>query len=291
MKTLKFAVIGGDRRNIFARDMLRAEGFDVCAFALGSEDEPSCLASALADSDYILAPTPFTKDGVMLNTPLYSETIFIEDFLRLIAPQQKLFAGGINRAARELCNQYQTNATDLLSIKELTILNAIPTAEGAVKIAVESSPITLHGSNTLILGFGKIGKSLAKLLTAFGADITATSRRNETDSETAQYAISSVRIDDSLESLRYILGSFDFIFNTVPHVLIDAELCERINKNAVYIELASSPYGIDKLAAGESGITVIDAPSLPGKTAPKTAAGYIVKTVRNIIREGEGHGV
>jgi dipicolinate synthase subunit A len=232
-----------------------------------------------------LAPTPFSKDGVILNTPLSEKMIFIEDFLRFISPRQKLFAGGFNRAARELCNQFQTSAVDLLTIKDLTILNAIATAEGAVKIAVEASPITLHSSSALILGFGKIGKSLAKLLTAFGAEVTATSRRSETDSEIAQFAVNGLRIDESIEGLKNAVGGFDFIFNTVPHVIIDAELCKRINENALYIELASYPFGINKSAAAKFGVNVIDAPSLPGKTAPKTAAGYIVRTILNIIRE------
>ena len=240
-------------------------------------------ADALKEADYIIGPTPFTKDGASIHAPLHGEKIYIDDFLRFIKPSQKLMGGGIIRAARELIAQYRVDAVDILTKKELTALNAIPTAEGAAQIAIESSPITLHNANALVVGFGNIGKVLTKLLIAFGANITATSRRAETDAEIAQYSVKAVRV----ESLSDVLGEADFIFNTAPSVIIDAELCKLIRKEAVYIELASSPYGIDKDAARDAGVNVIDAPNLPGKVAPKTTAGYNVNTVYNIIREGE----
>ena len=38
------------------------------------------------------------------------------------------------------------------------IPNAVPTAEGAIEIAIAETPFTIHGSKSLVLGYGKIGK-------------------------------------------------------------------------------------------------------------------------------------
>ena len=82
-------------------------------------------------------------------------------------------------------------------------------------------------------------------------------------------------------------SGMDFVFNTVPAVLIDGDAVDSIGNNTVYIELASPPYGIDRDAAREKGLNVIMAQSLPGRISPKTTAGYIVQTIYGDIY-GEG---
>lgn len=41
------------------------------------------------------------------------------------------------------------------------VANAVPTAEGAVQVAMEELPFTLHSARVLILGFGRVGKLTA----------------------------------------------------------------------------------------------------------------------------------
>ena len=41
------------------------------------------------------------------------------------------------------------------------ITTALPTAEGAVQVAMEELPMTLHSARVLILGFGRVGKLTA----------------------------------------------------------------------------------------------------------------------------------
>lgn len=53
----------------------------------------------------------------------------------------------------------------------MAVLNAIPTAEGAIQIAMEEMPVTIHGSKALVLGFGRVGKTLAKMLDGIGAKL------------------------------------------------------------------------------------------------------------------------
>ena len=57
------------------------------------------------------------------------------------------------------------------------IPNAVPTAEGAIEIAIAETPFTIHGSKSLVLGYGKIGKILSKDLYALGAQTYVEARK------------------------------------------------------------------------------------------------------------------
>ena len=52
------------------------------------------------------------------------------------------------------------------------IANAVPTAEGAVQLAMEELPITLHGARVLVVGFGRVGKLTAHRFRALGARVS-----------------------------------------------------------------------------------------------------------------------
>lgn len=53
------------------------------------------------------------------------------------------------------------------------------------------------------------------------------------------------------------------------------------------IDLASAPGGVDFEAASRRGIKSIQALSIPGKVAPKTAGSIIKSTIYDIINEEE----
>jgi len=77
----------------------------------------------------------------------------------------------------------------------------------------------------------------------------------------------------------------DIVFNTVPAMVLDRDLLFKLNKEALIIDLASKPGGVDFLAAEELGIKTIHALGLPGKTAPVSAARIIKDTIYNILEE------
>ena len=59
---------------------------------------------------------------------------------------------------------------------EIAILNSVPTAEGAIQVAMENTEITIHNSRCLVMGFGRCGTTLARSLLALGARVTVCSR-------------------------------------------------------------------------------------------------------------------
>ena len=63
------------------------------------------------------------------------------------------------------------------------------------------------------------------------------------------------------------------------------EELEDLKPDCLILDLASKPGGVDLGAAGELGLTVIWALSLPGKVAPVTAGATIKDTIYNMLRE------
>ena len=80
-------------------------------------------------------------------------------------------------------------------------------------------------------------------------------------------------------------GKFDVICNTVPAKVVTESVLKKIQKDALILDLASKPGGINLEAAQKIGRRVIWALSLPGKTAPVTAGEIIAKTILHILEE------
>ena len=81
------------------------------------------------------------------------------------------------------------------------------------------------------------------------------------------------------EELTDLLPSFDLVFNTVPaHVIGEGQAC-LFQKSALYVELASAPYGMSENSRGRLPCRHLFALGLPGKYAPLYAGGLIAKRV------------
>lgn len=160
------------------------------------------------------------------------------------------------------------------------IANAIPTAEGAIQYAMQNSEITLHDSKCLVLGFGRCGKILAHKLQGLGARISVEARSTIDLSYISTYGYTAI----PLYELNKHLGEFDFIFNTIPVIILDQQAIDLFKSDVVYIELASTPGGIDTKYAQQKSIRHVPAPSLPGIVAPKTAANILYQCLLLILR-------
>lgn len=159
--------------------------------------------------------------------------------------------------------------------------NAVPTAEGAIEIAISETPVTIHGSKCLVLGYGKIGKILTKDLYGMGAITYAAARKYADLAMIEGHGYEPLQ----MSTLKGRINEFDIIFNTVPALILDDEVLSKVQKDALIIDLASKPGGVDFEAAKKYGLRVIWALSLPGKVAPITSGAIIKDTIMNIINE------
>ena len=144
--------------------------------------------------------------------------------------------------------------------------------------------ITLHQSKAMVLGYGRIGKILCKMLHGIGAHVHAVVRQYSDAAIVRSFGYTPIFFNNLQENL----CNMDVIFNTVPSIILDKNNLKFIQKDCVIIDMASKPFGVDYEASKGEGLKVMWASSLPGKVAPVTAADYIKETVYNILSELEG---
>ena len=291
-----FALLGGDRRQAVVAERLIERGHSVKTFGLGSfaaaingVEICSTPEKAISGSNFVLLPLPVSKDKINLSfasdqsiTPI-SLTSIVELAVKYGA---KAIIGGIipheiERIAEingiEICDFYLDD--------KFQCLNALPSAEGALMLAMEHTEITLEGMKALVCGYGRIGSSLASLLKKLGATVTVAARSDAALCDASMSGYSLTRLDGYGYNLATAASNCDVVFNTVPAVIFGESILQKMTRYPLYIEIASTPGGIDLSAAREKQMRVIFAPSIPGKYAPISAGEYIYEIVSDILNK------
>ncbi|MBQ4120469.1 MAG: NAD(P)-binding domain-containing protein [Clostridia bacterium] len=275
----KIAVIGGDLRQLEAAKAFSVKGYECHVYGLDIVGDSrsfdgiikaDSLAEALFSAILVLLPLPYSRDGIHINAPLSTQKIKITSLFPLLCARQKIAAGLLGATLPEGFEAFDYAASESFAIR-----NARATVEGALAIAIRETPITLNGADILVVGYGRIGKMLATTLKDLGANVTVIARR----ASDRALAWSQGLGGESYASFLSLAASCDMIFNTVPATVITGEILSALPQDAVIIELASPPGGIDLREAAQHGTHVISALGLPGKFSPKTAGNIITDCV------------
>ncbi|MBO4816107.1 MAG: dipicolinate synthase subunit DpsA [Clostridia bacterium] len=285
--TKVIGIIGGDLRIIRLAEILAKDNYLIYTNALekynflSDKIKYSSIQEMCIKCSYIVSGVPFSKHGEYVDTPFSNEKILIKGLFNNIK-NKTLIAGGINKELEEDANKLNIKIIDLLKIEELTVLNVIPTVEGAIKVAIEETEFTINSSKCLILGFGRIGKLLAKSLKSLGAEVHCEARKEEDLAWIKAYGCEYIHLNNLDENLD---SNYDIIFNTIPYVVLDKNRLQLLKRTKpLIIELASKPWGVDFEEANKLGIKVVKAPGLPGVVAPLTSAINIKNILDNIIK-------
>lgn len=286
IKHKSFGVIGGDMRQLFMSESIYNDGNDIKVYGIKSnrpQFEGLCsdnINEVIKDSEYIILPLPATCDNIIINAPFCESQIKLSDSLVKKLSNKTIFCG-ISQSLKLLGENWRRlNLKDYSLREEFQILNAVPTAEGALHIAMDEFNGTIHSSRCLVTGYGRIGKVLAKLLKNMGADVTVSSRKASDVAwiQTTGYNyINSCSLPNKLD--------YDLIFNTVPFKLFDRDNLLKCSYNSIIIDLASKPGGVDFELANFLEIKAIHALGIPGKFSPITAGEIIKKTIYNMLEE------
>ncbi|MBE6631229.1 MAG: hypothetical protein E7623_00855 [Ruminococcaceae bacterium] len=279
-KDKKLLILGGDKRYIHAAESFVKKGYGCRVYGFDrsvTEDNEELISedveNDLKEADYILLPIPYRK-GEFLNTPTYKGQIYIEDILKEIDVKSEIFCGKVD----ELIGRLPNKIHDYSKREDFAILNAQLTAEAAIEIILRELPTSLKDTKTAILGYGRIGKALARLLHGFGNNFTVYARRDEIFAmlESCSYFYSDIT---QLEGLH----RYDLVINTVPKTILFKEQLSAMKKGSTLLELASLPGGADKEAAADCGIRLIEARGLPGICSPVSAGRIICDCINKII--------
>ena len=287
MNPLVYLVAGGDWRQVHLAKKL-AETSTVYALGFAENvifsQRVTPIKGAIelpAPVDVAILPVPACSGERAISTPLFPYALSLDEVLNQVKPGGMVLGGLLTPAFYSLCKQRDLTAVDYMEREELAIENAVPTAEGAIQIAMEKLPTTLFGESCLITGFGRIGKVLTRDLLALGMKVTVAARKQSDLSQIRLYGADSISIAEMTD----ILPDFRLILNTVPAKLFDASKLTQIQKDSLLIDLASKPGGVDFDTARQLGVNVIWALSLPGKVAPVTAGQIICDTIGHIVAE------
>ncbi len=282
-----FAIIGGDLRIVELAKLLAKDGNTIYTYALEKAEELKdtprvfyCknIVELAKNAKIIIGPIPFSSDGKYINTPFSEEIISIQSFINEIN-SNLLIAGSIPQEIYNFDKSKNLQIIDIINQEELAVLNTISTAEGTIEIAIANTTKTIHGSNILILGFGRVAKTLASKMLGLSANITCGARKNEDFAWMKAYGYKTTNINTLGENL----SQYDIIINTVPHLILTERNLQYVKKDCLLIDLASKPGGIDRQEAKKRNLKLIWALALPGKVAPVTTAEFIKNTIYNIL--------
>lgn len=285
----RFLILAGDLRSIKLAQMLEKDGNKV--YSYGHEKANEIMENSLIEkcnslkvgiekSDIIIAPIPFSSNGIQINTPFSKDEILVESLLKN-KKNKTLIAGNIQNETLQLLKQKYLDVIDIMKREELVILNTIATAEGTIEVAIKNTEKILQGSKVLILGFGRVAKIVANKFNSLSAIVTCSARKTSDLAWIKAYGYKAININNIL----YDLKEFDIIINTVPQKIIGERELKHMNPKVLLIDLASTPGGFDIEKAKAMNLNFVWALALPGKVAPKTSAKFIKETIYNILDE------
>ena len=267
----KILVSGGDIRLYYTFCSLLNKKYDV--FYEKCPKMSAEFTDKIKNSDVLIFGVPMTRDSRTLFTPFSEEAVNLSDISEIAGNNKLIIGGKIPK------NVFKSKTADLLERDDFAILNAVPTAEGVLEIAMRETDFCITDSRCLVTGFGRIGKVICEKFKALGAKVTATARRESDIALAKTLGFDTMNTSD----IKGKALGFDIIINTVPHLIFTDEVLKNIKSNTLIIDTASIPGGVDFKACKDLDIKAILAPSLPGKVAPKTAGEIISETALKIL--------
>lgn len=300
------AIIGGDVRQSYLAEYLFEKGISVityCVVNFKCKDinnyikKAHSLSECIDTSKVLILPIPICKNNNMIFASEVKNDMTIDNLINMINYKYfgkseykklnctlsdylpKVFGGIFPCKLKMFCNNHNISIHDFTKDDDIMIINAVSTAEGAILEAIKNSNIVLHKSKCLVTGYGRCAKILADKLKGLNADVCIAARKNIDLIYAESLGYNILHISQLKDNVK----KFDYIFNTIPSIIFNASILEKVNKNATIIDIASKPGGVDFEFANEIGICAYLCLGLPGKYAPKVSAEILGNKIISII--------
>jgi dipicolinate synthase subunit A len=282
------AVLGGDVRMLEHMRLARLAGAKVQHYGSipGAEEaagrpQAATLADAVKGARIISCPIP----GLGADDELYAK--FTTEKLRLTdevlegaAPGAMLLTCYSTPRMDEWANAASVKIIPYGEDDALSILHAVPTAEGAIRIAIENTDDTLLGMNVLCVGLGRVGISVAQAFEGMKSRVSVAAR-NPAQLARA-WAMNANPIE--LRELKSHIGNFGLIVSSTSGRVLEKELIALTRPDVVIIDLCSPPGSVDLEAAKALGRKAIWARAQAGR-APRRAGYDEWQVMMRIVRE------
>ena len=260
---MKNLIIGGDERFACLAGLLRQRGEAVSVYGRADVCGWPPADEAAAES----------VDRIIVNEPPRVERPGMDPgaLLSRASAKARIYLCGPKHPE----GQWDGRRVDLWADEALLRDNARLTAEGAVCAAMRSARFALRDADCLVIGWGRIARALTEALVGLGAHVTVASRsaihRNQAIVRGAQ-TVSTGMLEAALPDAR-------LVFSTAPAMVLDEAMLCYVARDAMLIDLASPPYGVNLYAAWNRGIRAWREPALPGRYCPESAARALLAAI------------
>ena len=271
---------------------LVAAGYEVmiagCTLPRGMPEDVRLVPNyrgLLSEVDAVLLPLPTLRAGGLI--AFAEEEIPYTELLSGMKRGATVLAGMIPEERIREAEAMGLRAYDYYESEDVKRRNACLTAEGAIAIAMQELPVALYEARAAVVGCGRIGNALTRMLRAMNVDVTALARRRESLLDAEIFgARTALLTEESLK--RTVSEGFDVVFTTVPFRLFGREELSLDRpltggRRTLYIDLSSSPGSFDPAAARDCGVRLLWALSLPGKYAPDSAGRVLSRRIIGLL--------
>jgi dipicolinate synthase subunit A len=288
LKGWTVAVLGGDLRMLEHMRLARLAGAKVQHYGLipgaevaAGQPQAASLVDAVKGARIISCPIP----GLGADDELYAK--FTSEKLRLTTEVLKGAAAGAMLltcySTPRMDEWAKATSVEIIPYGDddaLAILHAVPTAEGAIRIAIENTDDTLLGMNVLCLGLGRVGISVAQAFEGMKSRVSLAAR-NPAQLARA-WAMNAIPIE--LRDLKSHIRNFGLIVSSTSGRVLDKDLLALTRPDVVIIDLCSPPGSVDFEAAKALGRKAIWARAQAGR-APRRAGYDEWQVLMRIVRE------
>lgn len=186
-----------------------------------------------------------------------------------------VFSRGAGVSCKQTISDKNITHFDYMDDETFVFKNAYLTAECSLYHLISNTECSLRETKMLVLGNGRIGKSMLSILKGLGAHPDCVCF-NELENAYAR-AFGTEGFD--LGELSGRIHIYKAIINTVPKVILKGDILRQIDKNCFILDLASAPGGVDQTAAAELELNYKHALGVPGKFAPETAGMFLYESI------------
>ncbi len=265
MQAEKFLIIGNDKKMQACRDRLESRGFTaVCCDGDTSESDISFYNN-------IVLPIPTLANGLITGTRMS-----VDELKSRLGKKQRVFYGNLKY------NPFGENSVSYCN-ESFLVKNSRLTAQGALRLVLENVERDIYEIRAAVLGYGRCGRAICKLLKANGAEVVSVSRNAYSAALSENEKIPAIDYAEFFDKI----GDFDVIVNTVPYNVLGDKSTEKLTGKNLYIEIASKPYGFNITETSKFNFRYILAESLPRRFTPVSAGANIADTVTEIIKEAK----
>lgn len=192
---------------------------------------------------------------------------FDAEFCNNLPNEITIFSGKINKETANIFASKNIRHINFLDDEIFAIQNSHLTAEGILGLLIYEQEKSIFDINILILGGGRVGKTLAKLLEKLGIKF-AIAGNSQNTYENCFYFSNKNFLGDEYKSH---LGEFDVIVNSVPSSILSTCDLQNIKKDCLFLEISS----IQTLENEDYEFKYVLCPALPQKFSAESAGNIL----------------